>query len=78
MLRTVVGLEPPERVPTDAWDVTGRVLEESGQDGLRVLVLCLTGWATAQTERVAMLTGRSTDAVLDELDLACLETMSDD
>lgn len=73
LMRAVVGLEPPERVPAETWAVTERVLREYGTDGLRLLVLCLTGWATAQTERVAMLTGRTTDSVLDELDVARYE-----
>ncbi|MEW2528057.1 hypothetical protein [Streptomyces sp. NPDC047071] len=78
LMRSAAGAEPPERVPAEAWRVSGRVLEEHGVDGLRLLLMCLTGWAVAQTERVAMLQGRSLDAVLDELDVARYETLDDD
>ncbi|MEV0502052.1 hypothetical protein AB0I84_31280 [Streptomyces spectabilis] len=78
LMRAVVGLEPPERVPTEAWRVSGRVLEKHGVEGLRLLLVCLTGWSAVQTERVAMLTGRSLEAVLDELDVARHEVLDDD
>ncbi|MFE0135781.1 hypothetical protein ACFWY6_30045 [Streptomyces sp. NPDC059037] len=68
---------PPLTLPEARPEVRDRLVLVR-QDGLRVLVVCLTGWAAARTERVAMLAGRSTGAVLDELDLARLETMSDD
>ena len=73
MLRTVVGLEPAERVPEEALAVADRVLAEYGTDGLRVLVISLTGWAAVEIERDASLTGRSYEALLDDIELTCLE-----
>ncbi|MBW5483892.1 hypothetical protein [Streptomyces bambusae] len=73
LLRDLVGLEPPERVPEGAILAADEILAEHGTDGLRVLVMTLASWATAQIENVAELSGRSHEAVLDTMELACLE-----
>ncbi|MFJ3923239.1 hypothetical protein [Streptomyces sp. NPDC090022] len=73
LLRELVGLEPPERVPEGAMVAADAILAEHGTDGLRVLVMTLASWATAQIENVAELSGRSHEAVLDSMELACLE-----
>ncbi|MFI9587908.1 hypothetical protein ACIHCQ_40325 [Streptomyces sp. NPDC052236] len=77
MLRKVVGLEPAERIPEEALAVADRVLEEYGTDGLRVLVMSLTGWAAVEIERDAQLSGRTYEAVVDDIDLTCLEANPD-
>ncbi|WP_234330683.1 hypothetical protein [Streptomyces sp. NRRL B-1322] len=58
MLRGLAGLEPPEQVPEEAMVVADAVLAQYGTDGLRVLVMTLAAWATAQIENVAELSGR--------------------
>ncbi|RSS79239.1 hypothetical protein [Streptomyces sp. WAC06614] len=73
LLRSLVGLEPPERVPEGAIAVADEVFAAYGTDGLRVLVMTLASWATAQIENVAELSGRGHEAVLDSMELACLE-----
>ncbi|MEU3061457.1 hypothetical protein AB0P12_12770 [Streptomyces subrutilus] len=73
MLRGLAGLEPPEQVPEDAMIVADSILAEYGTDGLRVLVMTLAAWATAQIESVAELSRRTHEAVLDSMELACLE-----
>ncbi|MFC9582267.1 hypothetical protein ACFVJ8_05395 [Streptomyces yangpuensis] len=78
MLRDLAGLEPPEQVPEEAMVVADAVLAEFGTDGLRVLVMTLAAWATAQIENVAELSGRSHEAVLDAMELACMEANADD
>ncbi|MFD7558111.1 MULTISPECIES: hypothetical protein [unclassified Streptomyces] len=78
MLRGLVGLEPPEQVPEDAMEVADAILAQHGTDGLRVLAMTLAAWATAQIENVAELSGRSHEAVLDAMELACLEANADD
>ncbi|MFD8413043.1 MULTISPECIES: hypothetical protein [unclassified Streptomyces] len=78
MLRGLAGLEPPERVPEDAMAVADEILAEYGTDGLRVLVMTLASWATAQIENVAELSRRSHEAVLDAMELACLEAGAED
>ncbi|MFD8213046.1 hypothetical protein ACFV2U_04775 [Streptomyces sp. NPDC059697] len=77
MLRQVVGLEPAERVPEEALAVADKVLKDHGTDGLRLLAVSLTGWAAAGIERDAQLTGRTLEAVLDGMELACLEANQD-
>lgn len=73
LLRGLAGLEPPEQVPEEAMNAADAVLAEYGTDGLRVLVMTLAAWATAQIENVSELSGRSHEAVLDAMELACLE-----
>jgi hypothetical protein len=73
LLRQVVGLEPAERVPKEALAVADKVLKDHGTDGLRLRAVSLMGWAAAGIERDAQLTGRTLEAVLDGLELACLE-----
>lgn len=73
LLRGLAGLEPPEQVPEEAMIAADAVLAEYGTDGLRVLVMTLAAWATAQIENVSELSGRSHEAVLDAMELACLE-----
>ncbi|WP_406477376.1 hypothetical protein [Streptomyces sp. NBC_01615] len=77
LLRQVVGLEPAERVPEQALAVADKVLKDHGTDGLRLLVVSLTSWAAAEIEHDAQLTGQSFEAVLDGMELACLEANSD-
>jgi hypothetical protein len=74
LLRRVAGLEPAERVPEEALRTADEVLDRYGSDGLRVLVMSLTGWAALGVERDAQLTGRSLESVLDILDLTALES----
>lgn len=78
MLRDLAGLEPPEQVPEDAMIVTDAILADYGTDGLRVLAMTLAAWATAQIESVAELSGRSHEAVLDAMELACLEANAEE
>jgi hypothetical protein len=69
----VVGLEPAERVPEEALAVADEVLRDFGTDGLRVLVMSLAGWAAVEIERDAQVQGRSYEAVVDDIELTCLE-----
>ncbi|MET9603669.1 hypothetical protein ABZZ17_01240 [Streptomyces sp. NPDC006512] len=78
MLRGLAGLEPPEQVPEDAMIVADGILADHGTDGLRVLVMTLAAWATAQIENVAELSKRSHEAVLDAMELACLEASAEE
>ncbi|WP_405583807.1 hypothetical protein [Streptomyces sp. NBC_01190] len=73
LLRQVVGLEPAERIPEQALDTADRVLAEYGTDGLRILTMSLTGWAAVLIEQDAKLSGRTNEAVLDDIDLTCME-----
>ncbi|MYS19361.1 hypothetical protein GA0115240_10764 [Streptomyces sp. DvalAA-14] len=73
LLRRVVGLEPAERIPEEALATADRVLAERGTDGLRILAMSLTGWAAVLIEQDAKLSGRTFEAVLDDIDLTCLE-----
>ncbi|MBD0746877.1 hypothetical protein [Streptomyces sp. CBMA152] len=77
LLRTVVGLEPAERVPEEALRVADEVLAEHGTDGLRVLLMSITGWTAVGIETNAHLTGKSNEAYLDEMELTCLEANAD-
>ncbi|MEV5508088.1 hypothetical protein [Streptomyces orinoci] len=77
LMRTVVGLEPAERVPEEALYVADEVLARHGPDGLRVLVMSLTGWMAVGIENVAMLTGKTHEAVIDDIELTCLEANPD-
>ncbi|MFD5267365.1 hypothetical protein [Streptomyces sp. NPDC058335] len=47
-----------------------------GTDGLRLLVVGLTGWAAIGIEREAHDSGRSLEAVMDETDLVRLEAVA--
>jgi hypothetical protein len=78
LLRQTAGLEPAESVPERAMAVANKVLEDYGTDGLRLLVVSLTVWASVEAERNAQLTGRSLEALLDEMELTGLEVHSDD
>ncbi|MFD9305078.1 hypothetical protein ACFWCB_20865 [Streptomyces sp. NPDC060048] len=78
LLRGLAGLEPPERVPEEAMLTADAILAEFGTDGLRVLVMTLASWATAQIENVSELSRRSHEAVLDAMELACLEVDVED
>jgi hypothetical protein len=73
LLRTVAGLEPEEEVPAQALVVTDRVLGEYGTDGLRVIILHLTVWATLGIELMARQTGVTTEAVIDRASLSWRE-----
>ncbi|CAM5280612.1 hypothetical protein ACSNOH_02060 [Streptomyces sp. URMC 127] len=73
LMRTIVGLEPAERVPAEALKVADRVLAEHGTDGLRVLVMSVSGWMAVGIENVAHLKGQTHEAVIDDIELACLE-----
>ncbi|GHH69143.1 hypothetical protein GCM10018793_01150 [Streptomyces sulfonofaciens] len=77
LLRKVVGLEPAERIPEEAMYVADEVLEKYGTDGLRLLVMSLTGWAAVEIERDAQLSGRTHEALLDDIALTCLEANPD-
>ncbi|WNI16522.1 hypothetical protein [Actinacidiphila sp. ITFR-21] len=77
LLRRVVGLEPAERIPVEALATADRVLAQHGPDGLRILAMSLTGWAAVLIEQEAKLSGRTNEAVLDDIDLTCLEANAD-
>jgi hypothetical protein len=77
LLREVVGLYPAERIPEKGLAVADQVLEEYGTDGLRLLIMSLTGWAAVHIERDAQLTGRTHEAVLDDIEVTCLEANPD-
>ncbi|KNB50761.1 hypothetical protein [Streptomyces caatingaensis] len=77
LLRTVVGLEPAERVPEEAMYVADDILAKHGTDGLRSLVMSLAGWAAVGMENVAQLTGKTYEALVDEIELTCLEANPD-
>ncbi|MEV6549077.1 hypothetical protein AB0M57_10225 [Streptomyces sp. NPDC051597] len=77
LLRTVVGMEPAERVPEEALRAADRVLARHGPDGLRVLVMSMAGWAAIGIEANARLTGKTHEAYLDEMELTCLEANPD-
>jgi hypothetical protein len=76
LLRRVVGLYPEERVPQEALRIADEVLTEYGTDGLRLLAVSLTAWAAVGIEREARDSGRSLEALLDEMDLLGLEAVS--
>ncbi|NBM16121.1 hypothetical protein [Streptomyces sp. GC420] len=77
LLRRIVGLYPAERIPEEALAAADRVLRAYGTDGLRVLVMSLAGWAAVEIERDAEVTGRTHEAVLDDIELTCLEANPD-
>ncbi|MFI6286776.1 hypothetical protein ACIBCM_18840 [Streptomyces sp. NPDC051018] len=77
LLRRVVGLYPEERIPEEALRTADEVLAEYGTDGLRVLVMSLTGWAAVEIEKDADTSGRTVEALLDDMDLTRLETNPD-
>jgi hypothetical protein len=77
LLRKVVGIEPAERIPEEAMYVADDVLAKYGTDGLRLLVMSMTGWAAVEIERDAMLSGRTHEALLDDIALTCLEANPD-
>ncbi|KPI06224.1 hypothetical protein OK074_4202 [Actinobacteria bacterium OK074] len=73
LLREVVGLYPEERIAQRAMETADDILSEYGSDGLRVLVMVLTGWAAVGIERHAMTSHRPPEALLDEMDLLRFE-----
>jgi hypothetical protein len=77
LLRKVVGLHPAEQIAAEALSVADDVLEKYGTDGLRVLIMSLTGWAAVEVEREALATGRSHEALLDEMEVTRLEASPD-
>ncbi|MFC5720723.1 hypothetical protein ACFP1Z_11165 [Streptomyces gamaensis] len=77
LMRTVIGLEPAERVPEEAQRVADKVLAEHGTDGLRVLIMSLAGWMAVGMENVAQLTGQTYEAVVDSVELTCMEANPD-
>lgn len=77
LLRRVVGLYPEERIPEEALACADEVLEKYGTDGLRLLVMSLAGWAAVEIERDAQATGRTHEALLDDIDLTRLEAHPD-
>ena len=76
LLRRVVGLYPEDRIPQEALNTADDVLAEYGTDGLRLLVVSLTGWAAVGIEREAHDSRRSLEAVMDEMDLVRLEAVA--
>lgn len=78
LLRRTVGLEPAERIPQQALATADAVLAAHGPDGLRVLAIGLAGWTAVLIEQNAALSGRTEEAVLDEIDLTCMEANSED
>jgi len=74
LLRRSVGTFPAERVAQEALDCADDVLKRYGTDGLRVLVMSLTCWATVQVEINAHASGRPLEALLDDMQLTWLET----
>ncbi|WP_371650194.1 MULTISPECIES: hypothetical protein [unclassified Streptomyces] len=77
LLRTVVGLEPAERVPEEALRAADAVLAKYGSDGLRVLIMSMAGWTAVGIESNAHLTGKTHEAYLDEMELTCWEANPD-
>ncbi|GAA2259851.1 hypothetical protein GCM10010232_58410 [Streptomyces amakusaensis] len=77
LLRRVVGAYPEERIPEEALRTADEVLENYGTDGLRVLVMSLTGWAAVEIEKDAHMSGRTHEALLDDMDLTRLEVNPD-
>ncbi|MEO3978529.1 hypothetical protein [Streptomyces sp. CAU 1734] len=73
LLRKVAGAYPEERIPEEALRTADAVLERYGSDGLRVLVMSLTGWAAVEIEKDAHMSGRTIEALLDDMDLTRLE-----
>ncbi|MEU7136785.1 hypothetical protein [Streptomyces sp. NPDC046261] len=73
LMRTTVGLEPAERVPEEALAVADAVLAKHGTDGLRVLVMSLAGWTAVGIETIAQLSRKTSEAVIDDIELTCLE-----
>ncbi|MEC3995530.1 hypothetical protein VSR01_19145 [Actinacidiphila sp. DG2A-62] len=76
LLRRTVGLEPAEFIPQRALDTADSVLASHGTDGLRVLAISLAGWTAVLIEQNAALSGRTQEAVLDDIDLTCMEANS--
>ncbi|WP_329140889.1 hypothetical protein OG552_17290 [Streptomyces sp. NBC_01476] len=74
LLRRVVGVEPAERIPAEALATADRVLAQHGADGLRLLTMGLCGWAAVLIEQDAKMSGRTYEAVLDDIDLTCIES----
>ncbi|MFI1969461.1 hypothetical protein BLA24_14530 [Streptomyces cinnamoneus] len=77
LMRKTVGLEPAERVPEEALCVADDVLAKHGTDGLRVLIMSLAGWMTVGIENIAHLTGKTNEAVVDDIELTCMEANPD-
>ncbi|GAA2722146.1 MULTISPECIES: hypothetical protein [Streptomyces] len=77
LMRRTVGLEPAERVPQEALAVADDVLARHGTDGLRVLVMSLAGWTAVGIENIAHLTSKTHEALIDDIELTCLEANPD-
>ncbi|MEW2115351.1 hypothetical protein AB0945_09195 [Streptomyces sp. NPDC005474] len=73
LLRKVVGLYPEERIAQEALDCADDILAQYGTDGLRILVMSLTGWAAVEIEKDAMASKRPLDAMVDDMMLTWLE-----
>ncbi|MGW4199667.1 hypothetical protein [Streptomyces sp. NPDC004726] len=77
LLRRVVGLYPEERIPEEALRTADEVLAAYGIDGLRALIMSLTGWAAVEIEKEAHTSGRTAEALLDDMDLIRLDMYPD-
>ncbi|MCD9876084.1 hypothetical protein [Streptomyces guryensis] len=73
LLRRAAGAYPAERVAQEALDCADDVMDRYGPDGLRVLVMSLTCWATVQVEINAKTSGRTLESLLDDMQLTWLE-----
>ena len=73
LLRKVVGLYPEERIAQEALECADDILEEYGTDGLRILVMSLTGWAAVEMEKDARASKRTLDSMIDDMMLTWLE-----
>ncbi|MFI1360618.1 hypothetical protein ACH4TV_44660 [Streptomyces sp. NPDC020898] len=78
LLRKVVGVYPEERIAQEALECADDILAEYGTDGLRILVMSLTGWAAVETEKDALASGRSLDSMIDDMMLTWLEANPED
>lgn len=78
LLRKVVGVYPEERIAQEALECADDILAEYGTDGLRILVMSLTGWAAVETEKDARASGRSLDSMIDDMMLTWLEANPED
>ncbi|MER6628835.1 hypothetical protein ABT301_11405 [Streptomyces sp. NPDC000987] len=74
LLRRAAGAYPAEEIAREALDCADHILDRYGTDGLRVLVMSLTCWATVQVEINAHASGRPLQSLLDDMLLTWLET----
>ncbi|MFD3498980.1 hypothetical protein ACFWWT_07405 [Streptomyces sp. NPDC058676] len=74
LLRRAAGTYPAERLAKEALEYADEIFDQYGTDGLRLLVMSLTGWAAVQLEVNAHESGRSLQSLLDDMMLTWLET----